>query len=68
MNLKATVTLQDLDGVNLKTPLEIDGKVSFEPENGAWKIEDEHGSLVYLPKAERFTGKRKKRLEVLHNL
>lgn len=64
----ATVYVAAPGGAVLRSLQMKDALVSLEIENGAWKIEDDHGSLVYLPKAKRFTGKQKKRLEVLHNL
>ncbi len=64
-DVSVMVSAPGLELANLKMKSAL---VSLEIENGAWKVEDEQGALIYLPNAKRFTGKRKKRLEVLYNL
>lgn len=63
----AQLTLKFADG--LTRSYEVTGPTSGDPETGFFQIDNENGSkFVFLPNPEFHTGKRKRRLEVLHNL
>lgn len=53
---------------SLNRKFEIEGLVFADLTTGAFRVEGENGTFVNIPKPERFTGKKKSRLELLHNL
>jgi hypothetical protein len=64
----ATLTITFENG-DVKTLGIHEGEVFVDVETGAFKIESVTGAkFVFIPDERRFTGKRKRRLKLLHNL
>jgi len=63
----AKLTLNFANG-DTKT-YEVSGELFGDLETGAFKIMGDNGNkFVFIPNEDRFTGKRKTRLKLLHNL
>ena len=63
----ATITLELITGE--VRSYSISGDAYGDLETGAFKIENKNGSkFLFLPNPEFHTGKRKRRLKLLHNL
>lgn len=63
----ATLTLKFADGSTKS--IGVSGQLFLDRETGAFKIQSVTGSkFVYIPDENRFTGKRKRRIKLLHNL
>jgi hypothetical protein len=48
--------------------IDLAGIMSGDRETGAFQVESKEGTFIFLPPESRFTGKRKRRLNMLYNL